>query len=128
MYILIENLEQKSLKGQRMVYDHIRSIGEKPHDFPIRNELIISCKGASSKYKADLEQSNSTKAEDLKSKKRKLIQEEISEVKRKKLTTEACLKFLQEDADRFSLEAEEKNEMQLLINANSFRKLPKGKN
>ena len=94
-----------------MVYDHIRSNGEKAHDFFIPNKLIISCGGASSKYKADLEQSNSTKAEDLKSKRRKLIQEEISEVKRKKLATEACVKFLQEEADRFSLEAEEKNEI-----------------
>ena len=70
-----------------MVYDHFRSNSEKPHDFPILNELIISCNGASSKYKADLEQSNSKKAEYLKSKKRKLMQEEISEVKRKKLET-----------------------------------------
>ena len=94
--------------SDQMVYDHIRSNGEKPYDFPIPNELIISCRGTSSKYKADLEQSNSTKAEDLKSKKRKLIQEEISEVKRKKLATKACVKSLREEADRFSLEAEEK--------------------
>ena len=92
-----------------MVYDHFRSNGKKPHDFPIPNELIFSCRSASSKYKADLEQFNSTKAEDLKSKKRKLIQEEISVVKWKKLATETCVKSLQEEADRFSLEAEEKN-------------------
>ena len=90
----IENLEQKSLKGQRMVYDHIRSNGKKPFDCLIPNELIISCRGASSKCKADLQQSNSIKAEDLKSKKRKLIQKEISAVKRKKLATEACVKYL----------------------------------
>ena len=92
-----------------MVSDHIRSNGERPHDFPIPNELIFSCRGASSKHKGDLEQFNSTKTEDLKSKKRKLIQEEISEVKRKKLTTEAYVKSLREETDRFSLEAEEKH-------------------
>ena len=52
-------------------------------NFAIPSELIFSCRGASSKHKADLEQFNSTKTEDLKSKKRKLIQEEISEVKPK---------------------------------------------
>ena len=54
------------------------------------------------------------------------MQEEISEVKRKKqLATEACVKSLQKEAYRFSLEAEEKNEMQLLVKASSFRKTAK---
>ena len=35
------------------------------------------------------------------------------------------MKSLQKEADRFSLEAEEKNEMQLLVKASSFRNTAK---
>ena len=43
--ILIENLSQESLIGQRIMYDHI-----KLHNFPITMEMILSCKTVYQKY------------------------------------------------------------------------------
>ena len=44
--ILIENLSQESLIGQRIMYDHIKSFDGKLHNFPITREMILSCKMA----------------------------------------------------------------------------------
>ena len=42
--ILAENLQKKSLKGQRIIYDKIQSENIKLKDFKLTNELVNSCK------------------------------------------------------------------------------------
>ena len=54
--------------------------------------------------------------------KRKLIDDEIDDVKKRKLDLETCVETLKKDADKLSFEAEQKNDLMLLIKANSFRK------
>ena len=54
--MLIENLEEKSLIGQRLVYDHMSSIGTKIEDFTVSNKLALSCNSANAKYTVDLEE------------------------------------------------------------------------
>ena len=55
-----------------------------------------------------------------KSKKRSLILDEISELKKKKLNMEQCIVSLKSDIEKYSLEAEEKQDLTLLPKANSF--------
>ena len=54
--------------------------------------------------------------------KRKLIDEEIQVVKKKKDEVTKCIEVLKTDADKLSIEAEEKRNLDLLAKANSFRK------
>ena len=54
--------------------------------------------------------------------KRKLTDDEINDVEKRKLDLETCVETLKKDADRFSFEAEPRNNLTLLIKANSFRK------
>ena len=78
--MLIENLEEKSLIGQKLVYDHMISIGTKIEDFTVSNKLALSCKSVHSKYTVDLEEKRAMKESNDKRNKRKLISEEIAEV------------------------------------------------
>ena len=55
--------------------------------------------------------------------KRKLILEEISEIKRKKLDVEQCILSLKTGIEKYSIHAEKKQDMSLLTKANSFRKM-----
>ena len=54
--------------------------------------------------------------------KRKLINEEIQVVKKKKDEVTKCIEVLKTDADKLSIEVEEKRNLDLLAKANSFRK------
>ena len=55
--------------------------------------------------------------------KRKLIDDEIDDVKKRTLDLENFAETLKNDADKLSFEAEQKNDLTLLIKANSFRKI-----
>lgn len=54
--------------------------------------------------------------------KRKLIEDESNDVRKTKLDIELCAVTLKKDADKLSFEAEQKNDLTLLIKASSFRK------
>ena len=58
--------------------------------------------------------------------KRKLIDDAINDVKKRKLDLETCAETLKKEADKLSFEAEQKNELTLLIK-NSFQKTATGK-
>ena len=54
--------------------------------------------------------------------KRKLTDDEINDVEKRKLDLETCVETLKNDADKLSFEVEQKNDLTLFIKANSFRK------
>ena len=53
--------------------------------------------------------------------------EEIATVKEKKQALESCVKSLQVDIEKYSIEAEEKKDFNILAKANSFRTTAKTK-
>ena len=77
-----------------------------------------SCKGASVKYK----ENKTEKVQSEQASKRKLIQEEIMQVKKSREDLQNCIRSLDVDTNEFSLQAEEKEDVSLLVKANSFRK------
>ena len=103
--VLVENLQQESLVSQRIVYDQLRSYDVKIHEIPITRQMILSCKAAHSKYIRSLEDKQKESADDEKSKKRKLKQEEVMSVKRRKTDVENAVKSLKKDIDNCSIEA-----------------------
>ena len=73
-------------------------------------------------YNAALEDAKKQEKVDMVARKRKLINEEIQVVKKKKDEVTKCIEVLKTDADKLSIEVEEKRNLDLLAKANSFRK------
>jgi hypothetical protein len=119
--LLVENLGQKSLISQRIVYDHMTSLSIKVHEFTINSDLLKSCRMAHQRYTSELESKKDKTTKNEKERKRKLKLDEITDVKRRKDTLEACIISLSSDIDTYSIEAEYKNSMELLSKANAFR-------
>ena len=83
--VLDDNMQEKSLISQRIVYDTIQSCYDgKVLDFQITPELRKSCRVAHQKYKLELRNMNYSKKEENFNLKRKLKQEEIQNVKNRK--------------------------------------------
>ena len=53
--LLVENLGQKSLISQCIVYDHMTSLSIKVHEFAISSDLLKSCRMAHQRYTNELE-------------------------------------------------------------------------
>ena len=120
--ILVENLQEESLKGQRIIYDHIQSENRKLQDFKLTSELFSSCKSAHQSCTIALEEIKLNVTENEKKVKRKIIGDEINDVKKRKLDLETCIEILKKDADKLPFEAEQKNDLTLWIKTNSFWK------
>ena len=105
--LLVENLQKVSLVSQRIVYDYFFSTEKTLSEFQISNELIKSCKLAHTQYTQSIETNKKTIVQCEKDRKRKLKMEEIATVKEKKQALEPCVKSLQVDIEKYSIEAEE---------------------
>ena len=86
--ILVENLQEESLKGQCIIYDHIQSENIKLPDFKLTNELVTSCKAANQRYTIALEENKLSVIENEKKVKRKLIDNETNDMEKRKLDLE----------------------------------------
>ena len=113
--ILVENLKETSLISQRIVYDYMKVGQPLPlHEFSVPRGLLLSWKCAHSQYVAFLEEEKRSKQKTEIATKRKLVEEEISQIKRKKVGVEKCISSLKIDIDKYSMQAEEKQDMSLL--------------
>ena len=108
--MLVENLEETSIKGQRLLYDYMASKNVTIHEFIIPKEITLPCKSAYSKYKAAMESARTETVSESCEKKRKVLIDEIANVKRSKVTLESCVTTLRKDADTLSLECESKQD------------------
>ena len=104
--ILVENLQEEPLKGQRIIYNQIQPENIKFKDFKLTNELVNSCKAAHQRYTIALEENKLSVIKNEQKVKRKLIGDEINDVKKRKLDLETCIETLKKDADKLSFEAE----------------------
>ena len=119
--LLVENLPEKSLVSQRIVYDHINSNEIKVQEYDLPSDLLKSCKLANSRYITALEKVRKQKDDNVISKKRRLVDEEITLMKKKEEVLK-CIDVLNKDAEKMYIEAEEKRNFDLRTKANSFRK------
>ena len=79
----IENLTEKSLIALRRVADHMSTSEENPEEVQITRDMLHYVKDASRKYKEDLCQQRHEKENERKSLKRKIVDDEIKQVKAK---------------------------------------------
>ena len=119
--LLVENLNQQSLIGQRKVYYYFSSLGIGIHEYEILLDLTKSCKSAYSRYAAALEEKKKERASTEKNLKRKLKMDELADMKLQRhssYTTDA----LNKDVEKYSFEAEDKEDLSILSEANAIRK------
>ena len=119
--LLRENLEGFSLINLRIVHEHMKVNGYQPHNLPFSAELLKNIRSSHSRYR--LHQDEKTTAKQLNSRelKRKIVCDELAEVRKKKAFYEEVIKQNVKDADKISLEAEEKQDFTLLSQSNTLR-------
>ena len=115
-----------------MVYDEIIAQGNDITSFEVNKELLLSCKLAAKRYKDDLEKKKENVQETESSRKRKLLNDQLLTVKKKKLDEEVIIKKLKADSDKFVQEAAKDGvsveELRLLVaKAQSFKESAKEK-
>ena len=119
--LLVENLQEKSLVSQRMVYDHINSNKINIHEYELPSDLLKSCKLSNRRYNAALEETKEQEKIGTVARKRKLIDEDIQVAGKKKDEVTKCIEVLKTDADKLSIEEGERASLDL-TKANSFKK------
>ena len=115
-------MKELSLVNLRVVHEHMVVNGYEPHTIPFSHELVKSVKCARTRYQQHLDQESATKQLNSQELKRKIVGEELAEVRKKKACYEEVIKQNRKDADKISDEAEEKQDFSLLSQSNSLRK------
>ena len=84
------------------------------YEYAIPNALLLEFKSSHTKYVQFLEDQKKANERAEKCRKRTLILDGISEVKKKKINVEHCIASLKSDVEKYILEAEEKQDLTLL--------------
>ena len=113
--ILDNNLQEKSLISQRLIYDHFTSENIVLHEHVIPQALKKSCKLVNAaRYKLALEDSKKETVETERSRKRKLKLEEIANVKKSELAVQETIESLNKGIEKYLAEPEKKRGVTLL--------------
>ena len=122
---MVPNLQEESWKALRLVHSSMVAQECSVADFVISEELLKSCAHASNRYKLYLVEKSAEKGETEKTRKRKVLKEELAGAKKRKLELEAVMKRLVGTANKKAKEAEKKTEAvamkSLLMESNAAR-------
>ena len=117
-----DNQKVLSLVSLRIVHEYMLANSFEPHNIPFTHEMVKNVKSARSRYQEYLDEQTKHKQLNAKELKRKIVCDELIEVRKKKACYEDCIKQNTKDADRIGAEAEEKQDFALLSQSNSLRK------
>ena len=123
--ILVDNLKTESLSSQRIVHDHMNVHDIESHEIIISPELRKSVRSSRQRYNDFCQEQKKNAKDTEQARKRKMIEDNVADVKRKRLTLSSTIKELEEGADKFATEAENSESFEdmkiLLAKSNSFR-------
>ena len=105
-----------------MVYDHINSSKINIHEYELPSDLLKSYKLSNRRYNAALEETKKQEKIGTVARKRKLIEEDMQVAGKKKDEVTKCIEVLKADADKLSIEAEERTNLDLQKNNSGERK------
>ena len=120
------NISQESLVARRRVKDHILHVGG-IQGITVTDDLVKSIQGARQRYHAALQEKRKTVSRAQVTEKRKLAEEELTQLKKRKKTLEWDMNHLLKQADELSLIAEESRKIEHIVTSNSMRKQAKEK-
>ena len=108
--MVIKNLEAESLHSQCLLCDSIKVTPKKEiHEIEIRNEMLLLCKSASSRYKLALEENQKAKNDSENERKKQMITEKVENFNRRGMEVQSYIAMLNKDIDACCQECEEKH-------------------
>ena len=123
-----ENQSENCLVSLRVIHNHLTSKKVTANSITITADMMKSVRSARLRYEQlQLETSKEKKVIE-KQMKRKIVTNELKQVKQKKIRLQESVCELVKDADKLSLNAEEKNNLRLLSRSNDLPKLAKSEN
>ena len=120
--LTVENMSEESLIAQRFVKDHMKSKNFQPHSLPIPKEMLKSVKEASSLYRQSLKEKKESQQKQEKDKRLLEIDEELIQLNRKRSSLEEAIKEYHLERDKYALDAEKKENLELLKMSNGFKR------
>ena len=118
-----ENQSENCLVSLRIVYNHLTSKKVTASSITITADMMKSVRSVLLRYEQfQLETSKEKKATE-KQLKKKIATNELEQVKQKKTHIQESVCELVKDADKLSLDAEEKNDLRLFSRSSDLRKL-----
>ena len=120
--LLVENMMELSLISQRIMCHHFSANKSDLHSYQIDNKLLLSCKGAHMKYDSYLENEKKSQVVAEKSRKRKLVTDELVLVKKEKKDLLDYIASLDTDITKCSFEVEKKKDFHYLLEGMLFKK------
>ena len=118
---IVENQLEVSLIALRMIHDHMRAKDVAPHNLKISKELRKSVGDARRRSDTITKQRNEEKIVTERERKRKIIGDEIHEVKKKKTFLLTAIEDLRNDADKYAFDAAKQMDFKLLERSNDLR-------
>lgn len=115
------NMGTETLCAYRMVYDGISQMECKVHEVVISKEMLQSCKFSHQRYRAHVEEQKEKNKTSAAEEKKKEIRLEVDECKKKEHRLEGDANRLLTKADKLCHEAEAKNMISLVTEANALR-------
>jgi hypothetical protein len=117
----VVNLQKGTYVTQRIICDHIRSVGGLMN-VVISKALLAAASGSRQRYQMDQDRNKSMKVADQQSMKRKADEEELTLLKAKKQRLVCDIESLKKSADSFADQAEKNGDLTLITKSNSMRR------
>ena len=124
--VMVENLAQHSLVAQRVICDHVRSVGG-VLNVAFSKELLLSAASARQRYHAVLDKKKRENEATRRSERKRSLLEEISTLKEKKRRLESDFEALKRSADDYAVEAESSGKLTLIAKSNGMRRTAREK-
>ena len=124
--MIVENQKEMSLVAQRLIVDHVRSVGG-VNKVEISKELLLSAARARQKYHGYLDEEKRKKERQGIDLKRKALTDELDDLKKKRARMETDISALQKSADEYAEKAEATGQLTFITKSNSFRRTQKEK-
>ncbi|CAH3031588.1 unnamed protein product [Pocillopora meandrina] len=124
--VAVENLSERSFIAQRIIHDHIESVGGLAN-VKISKQLLMASAGVRQKYISYLEEQKRIKVSQENTLKRKAAMDGIDVLKKKKRQIETDIEALLKTADEFADRAEDSRNLTWVAKSNSLRRSAKEK-
>ena len=124
--VMVENLAQHSLVAQRVICDHVRSVGG-VLNVAFSKELLLSAASARQRYHAVLDEKKRENEATRRSGRKRSLLEEISTLKEKKRRLDSDLEALKRSADNYAEKAESSGKLTLIAKSNGMRRTAREK-
>ena len=124
--VSVENLSEHNLIARRIIKDHIQHVGGMDKVL-LTKEMLDFVAGARRRYQSHLEEQRVHKVRVEKGLKRKNMEAELEQLRKKKKDINDDISFLTGEADKLAEKAENTRKIDLILKSNSLRRSAKDK-